>query len=1110
MTTERFFAILGISITKDLDVIKNAYRNKLVNVNPEDDPEGFKRLRESYEEAMRYAEEDEKEKDEIDLWIDQLAQIYNSMEKRIQPESYKELFKDELCQNLDTADVVKDRFLGFVSEHCYLPQEIFVLFDQEFHILRDLDRLKEKFNPNFLAFFKKQTLSPGFLNYHLFKCTALDEQEVDYDEYIFSYFEIKRHVDEGNLEKATELLKGIASIDIYHPYMDVEKLRIKVENKDFEHGLIIADQLMKQDIEDAYILYYCGQFYYENKQYDQAFSNFNALIQKDENHFGANYYIARYDYERGNLKKAKEHVLRMLDIYPGNRAYEDMLSSINKDLSEDLYRQYEETKELSIALEYGWCLYQEERYEEAVGFLTPLKEEGESEYEFIDLYSRSLACAHHPDAFVYLTRWRNMILEAKDDGSIEYQKKMNRLSECNRLLGDFMLEHDQYNEAITYFEEGLKVEPIDYIRFSYMDCISHCYIKMRAYERAIDVCEEILKKNPNYFWAYCNRQEAYFGMRNGQGVIDDYFNAIRIYAGNSKPYLFAMKAFYNYRQYQDALKVYENAEKNGVVSSALQLERFRALRMSASDSEYEKLSEDFEKFALAEKKNKKSDIEAKDLIAIERAMFFSDKRMYKEAVKCCLEALKYAPDSPGYCFSLADFYVKLSDYKNALKYYKIVAQKWPNNSAVYVEMGKCYKNLGKYKEAEPCYLKAIELNDTKNSAYHHLGILYNCFYGEVFNKEWLLKAIEQENIQLSIMEKPLYYRWRGYFYRRAGMFKEAIQDFKKCIALSETDFYCYNQLGYTYRAMSEFDKAIEAFQAGIAAMNKYKRRNSDLHYNLAKTYRILGRFEEAEEEYRINCDMYPNENDAFDDLFNLYLSTKQDEKATKFIKKREKMPENCDSRLDEIDACLNKFWMKAFNHPGDKKLDQQILTFAKEKELQLRSSDYRTLYSLMAECFGDYEGALWVLDHIEKEKLGLGDKIRYGERRALCYYLLGDKNKAKKQAKKILNLILKEYKTEETFLDYPQAMPVHAGQLGKLYAYMGDYEKSFYYIEMMTYDKKCQHCDYKDCHERDLWYGIIFYGKGEIEKAKSHFENVIKINPNDWIARLYMKILKEQ
>ena len=94
MTTERFLAILGISITKDLDVIKNAYRNKLVNVNPEDDPEGFKRLRESYEEAMRYAEKDEKEKDEIDLWIDQLSNIYASMEKRIKPESYKELFKD--------------------------------------------------------------------------------------------------------------------------------------------------------------------------------------------------------------------------------------------------------------------------------------------------------------------------------------------------------------------------------------------------------------------------------------------------------------------------------------------------------------------------------------------------------------------------------------------------------------------------------------------------------------------------------------------------------------------------------------------------------------------------------------------------------------------------------------------------------------------------------------------------------------------------------------------------------------------------------------------------------------------------------------------------------
>ena len=49
------FQILGIEQTKDERALKNAYRDKLTVTNPEDDPEGFKRLRMAYEEACRYA-----------------------------------------------------------------------------------------------------------------------------------------------------------------------------------------------------------------------------------------------------------------------------------------------------------------------------------------------------------------------------------------------------------------------------------------------------------------------------------------------------------------------------------------------------------------------------------------------------------------------------------------------------------------------------------------------------------------------------------------------------------------------------------------------------------------------------------------------------------------------------------------------------------------------------------------------------------------------------------------------------------------------------------------------------------------------------------------------
>ena len=55
MKTEEIFYILDTDVTKDESVIKQAYREKLAVTNPEDNPEGFKRLRQAYEEACAYA-----------------------------------------------------------------------------------------------------------------------------------------------------------------------------------------------------------------------------------------------------------------------------------------------------------------------------------------------------------------------------------------------------------------------------------------------------------------------------------------------------------------------------------------------------------------------------------------------------------------------------------------------------------------------------------------------------------------------------------------------------------------------------------------------------------------------------------------------------------------------------------------------------------------------------------------------------------------------------------------------------------------------------------------------------------------------------------------------
>ena len=76
-----FFNTLGIEATKEEKKIKKAYRARLHAVNPEDDPDGFKRLREAYEEALKYARQKEEEPENLspaEEFISRCEQLYRS------------------------------------------------------------------------------------------------------------------------------------------------------------------------------------------------------------------------------------------------------------------------------------------------------------------------------------------------------------------------------------------------------------------------------------------------------------------------------------------------------------------------------------------------------------------------------------------------------------------------------------------------------------------------------------------------------------------------------------------------------------------------------------------------------------------------------------------------------------------------------------------------------------------------------------------------------------------------------------------------------------------------------------------------------------------------
>ena len=176
MTEIDMWKVLGIEPSKDENVIRNAYRTKVVSVNPEDDPEGFKLLREAYEMAIASlnapeegadssAEIPDEEKTEVDLFIDKAAEIYADLDKRINVSVWKELLSDPLCTELDTADEVREKLLAFCMGHFYLPHLVWKLFDDTFGITAEHANLVESFPEDYLNFVEFKAKSDDFFKY---------------------------------------------------------------------------------------------------------------------------------------------------------------------------------------------------------------------------------------------------------------------------------------------------------------------------------------------------------------------------------------------------------------------------------------------------------------------------------------------------------------------------------------------------------------------------------------------------------------------------------------------------------------------------------------------------------------------------------------------------------------------------------------------------------------------------------------------------------------------------------------------------------------------------------------------------------------------------------
>jgi tetratricopeptide (TPR) repeat protein len=186
-----------------------------------------------------------------------------------------------------------------------------------------------------------------------------------------------------------------------------------------------------------------------------------------------------------------------------------------------------------------------------------------------------------------------------------------------------------------------------------------------------------------------------------------------------------------------------------------------------------------------------------------------------------------------------NLFPKLDQYKNE-------AAQNPEKSSARINLADAYYALGMYAEAEPEYLKAIEL-EPKNSRLHG-KLCVN--YSEWKNNEKAVACYQE-----AIKKDPnhVYYLSLGELYERLGKPDEAIAAYKQSLEKKPTFTVALYQLAGVYIRKRELRNAIDPLRKLLAEEPNDQHGN----FTLGQVYALLGDNNGAMQQYYILQNLNP-------------------------------------------------------------------------------------------------------------------------------------------------------------------------------------------------------------------------------------------------------------
>lgn len=470
MDKQIVFHILEIEETKDEAVIAQAYRKKLRVTNPEDNQEGFKQLREAYEEALNLARTQEKSdkaaddvpRTEVDIWIFKVEQLYEDLLKRRELRRWEELLEEPLCDGLDTALEVREKMLVFLMKNPNIPQEVWKAVDNKFEYVKNIENLSERFPKNFLNYVKYCVEKGTFLDFALFSEREGILERGSADQYINELLAAKNLIERGEYDEAEKKLETLKAYGYFHPYEQVENIRLLLYRKKTDEACKDAGCLRDSYPENDYILFWYANVIAACGRGHEAYELWLSIVERNPDHYSAKMRIVEYLMETGDYYHAREGVLDLLEIANGDEALEGMLHKANQEMIQ-VYKEEMRTGAVDerfpkekLIFNLGWCLLQEKRMQEAADLFDGYTPDDEWEYDYCYFYGRLLnQLERYEESLPVLRRCVEIVEHLEDDGSEEVRNRLSRKYVVKSLIGISLHKLGRDDEAEQVYRENI-------------------------------------------------------------------------------------------------------------------------------------------------------------------------------------------------------------------------------------------------------------------------------------------------------------------------------------------------------------------------------------------------------------------------------------------------------------------------------------------------------------------------------------------------------------------------------------------------------------------------------------------------------------------------------